>query len=52
MWKALKLVQDSNATLDAFAVDELIERARSQRDRLEAKRLEVAPQAPAHTANV
>ena len=52
MWKALRLVQDSNATLQSFELDELIERAQSQRDRLEAKRLEVAPQALAHTANV
>ena len=52
MWKALRLVQDSNATLESFTIDELIERAQSQRDRLEAKRLEVAPQALAHTANV
>jgi hypothetical protein len=52
MWKALKLVEDSNATLQSFDIDELLERARSQRDRLEAKRLEIAPQALAHTANV
>ena len=52
MWKALRLVRDSNATLERFDLDELIERAQSQRDRLEAKRLEAAPQALAHTANV
>jgi len=52
MWKALKLVEDSNATLQSFDIDGLVERAQSQRDRLEAKRLEVAPQALAHTANV
>lgn len=52
MWKALKLVEDSNATLGSFDLDGLLERARSQRDRLEARRLEVAPQALAHTANV
>jgi hypothetical protein len=52
MWKALKLVEDSNATLESFDIDELLERAQSQRDRLEAKRLELAPLALAHTANV
>jgi hypothetical protein len=52
MWKALKRIDDSNPTLGELDVDELIERAQSQRDRIEAKRLEVAPQALAHTANV
>lgn len=52
MWKALKLIADSNATLQGFAIDELLERAQSQRDRIEAKRLEAAPPALAHTANV
>jgi hypothetical protein len=52
MWKALKLVDDSNAALERFDIDEYIERAQSQRDRIEAKRLELAPQALAHTANV
>jgi hypothetical protein len=52
MWKALRLVRDANPTLEHFALDELAERAQSQRGRLEAKRLEVAPRALAHTANV
>lgn len=52
MWKALKLVDDSNAALQSFDIDEHIERAQSQRDRIEAKRLELAPQALAHTATV
>jgi len=52
MWKALKTVADANPTLGNYGIDELIERAQSQRDRIEAKRLEIAPQALAHTANV
>lgn len=52
MWKALKSVEDSNATLESFGIDGLLERAQSQRDRIEAKRLEIAPQALAHTAPV
>ena len=52
MWKALKLVDDSNPTLQACDMDALIARAESQRERIEAKRLEVAPQALAHTAEV
>jgi hypothetical protein len=42
MWKALKVVADDYAELNAADIDTLIERARSQRDKLEGKRLEVA----------
>ena len=42
MWKALKVVEDSAPELAAANIDTLIERAQSQRDRLESKRLEVA----------
>ncbi len=52
MWKALKTVADAYPTLGDYDLDDLLERAQSQRDRIEAKRLEVAPQALAHTANV
>jgi hypothetical protein len=52
MWKALKRVQGSNATLESFDIDALLERAQSQRDRIEGRRLEIAPQALAHVANV
>jgi hypothetical protein len=52
MWKALKTVADAYPTLGSYDLDELLGRAQSQRDRIEAKRLEVAPQALAHTANV
>jgi hypothetical protein len=52
MWKALKTVSDAYPTLESFDLDELIARGESQRERIEAERLEVAPQALAHTANV
>ena len=42
MWKALKVVQDDVRELGTFDIDTLIERAQSQRDRIEGKRLEVA----------
>jgi hypothetical protein len=42
MWKALKVIQDDVPELGAFEIDTLIERAQSQRDRIEGKRLEVA----------
>ena len=42
MWKALKVVEGSVPELGAVGIDKLIERAQSQRDRLEGKRLEVA----------
>lgn len=45
MWTALKVVEDSVPELAALGVDTLVERAQSQRDRLEAKRLEVAGRA-------
>jgi hypothetical protein len=52
MWKALKTVADEHPTLQALDLDELISRGESQRQRIEAARLEVAPKALAHTANV
>ena len=42
MWKALKVVEGNVPELAATNIDTLIERAQSQRDRLESKRLEVA----------
>jgi hypothetical protein len=42
MWKALKVVEHASPELTAANLDTLIERAQSQRDRLESKRLEVA----------
>jgi hypothetical protein len=52
MWKALKTVEDGYPTLKSYDLDELISRGESQRQRIEAARLQVAPQALAHTANV
>ncbi|MEA2274469.1 MAG: hypothetical protein QOI98_3177 [Solirubrobacteraceae bacterium] len=52
MWKALKTVADAYPTLESYDLDELIARGESQRGRIEAERLEIAPQALAHTANV
>jgi hypothetical protein len=42
MWKALKVVEGDYAELASFDVDTLVERAQSQRDRIEGKRLEIA----------
>jgi hypothetical protein len=42
MWKALNVVAGDVPELGAFQIDTLIERAQSQRDRIEGKRLEVA----------
>jgi hypothetical protein len=42
MWKALKVVADDYPELSSTDIDTLIERAQSQRDSLEGKRLEVA----------
>jgi hypothetical protein len=42
MWKALKVVEDEYAELQSTDIDTLVERAQSQRDKLEGKRLEVA----------
>jgi hypothetical protein len=42
MWKALKVVADDYPELSSADIDTLIERAQSQRDKIEGKRLEVA----------
>jgi hypothetical protein len=42
MWKALKVVADDYPELSSTDIDTLIERAQSQRDKIEGKRLEVA----------
>jgi len=52
MWKALKTVEDAYPTLKSYDLDELIARGESQRERIEATRLQIAPQALAHTATV
>lgn len=52
MWKAMKTVESGYPTLADLDLDELITRGEDQRTRIEATRLEIAPQALAHTANV
>jgi hypothetical protein len=42
MWKALKVVEDEYPELKSVDIDTLTERAQSQRDRIEGKRLDVA----------
>ena len=51
MWKALKSVEDAYPSLEGFDLDGLMSRAQDQRDRLEAKRLELAPHALAEAVN-
>lgn len=51
MWKALKVVEDDHTDLKSFDVDGLIERAQSQRDRIEGKRLDVANSALSSKVN-
>jgi hypothetical protein len=45
MWKALKAIESEVPELADTDIDTLIERAQSQRDRIESKRLEWAPRA-------
>jgi hypothetical protein len=45
MWKALKAIESEVPELADTDIDTLIERAQSQRDRIEGKRLEWAPRA-------
>jgi hypothetical protein len=52
MWKALKTVADGYPALESLDLDDLIARGEDQRSRLETHRLEVAPDALAHTASV
>ena len=51
LWTALKTIADGEPALEEFDIDNLIARAEDQRGRLEAKRLELAPSALAHTVN-
>ncbi|CAN5118549.1 hypothetical protein BH20ACT16_BH20ACT16_05680 [soil metagenome] len=52
MWKALSSVVDSYPPLAHFDVEALIARAQSQREKIETKRLEIAPLALVHTVAV
>jgi hypothetical protein len=51
MWTALQRVEDAYPALASFDIDDLVARAQSQRDRVEARRLELATQALAHTVS-
>jgi hypothetical protein len=50
MWKALRCVEGEHPAFEDFDLDELMARAQSQRDRIETKRLELAPAALAGQA--
>jgi len=50
MWTALRTVADGHPELAAMDLDTLVERAQSQRDRIEGKRLEIAGSALAASA--
>ena len=51
MWKALKTVEADYEAFKQFNVDELLARATSQREKLEAQRQKMAPQALKQTAD-
>jgi hypothetical protein len=51
MWKALKTVSGDYAAFEQFDVDELLARGEAQREKLEAQRQAIAPQALKHTVN-
>ena len=52
LWQSLKTVEDAYPSLVEFDLDGLIARARDQRQRIEAKRLELAPHGLVHTVKV
>jgi hypothetical protein len=49
MWKALRTVADDYPAFEQFDVDALLARATAQREKLEAQRQKMAPQALRHT---
>jgi hypothetical protein len=51
MWKALKTVAGDYAAFDNFDIDGLLARAEGQREKIEAQRQKLAPQALKHTVN-
>ena len=51
MWKALKTVEADYPAFEEFDIDELLARATSQREKLEAQRQKMAPKALKHTVN-
>jgi hypothetical protein len=50
MWKALKTVENDYAGFENFDLDDLLARAESQREKIEAQRQKIAPLALTHTA--
>jgi hypothetical protein len=50
MWKALKTVEADYPAFAEYDIDALLARATSQREKLEAQRQKIAPQALKHTA--
>ncbi|MDP2709586.1 MAG: hypothetical protein Q8O56_00085 [Solirubrobacteraceae bacterium] len=52
MWKALKTIAGDHPEFAPFDVDALLERAISQRERIEAERQKAAPRALRHTVGV
>ena len=52
MWRPLRTVADGYPALGSLDLDDLVARGEDQRARIEEKRLRIAPQTLAHTANV
>jgi len=50
MWKALKTIESDYAGFENFDLDDLLARAESQREKIEAQRQKIAPLALTHTA--
>jgi hypothetical protein len=50
MWKALKTVESDYPAFAEYDIDDLLARATAQREKLEAQRQKIAPQALKHTA--
>jgi hypothetical protein len=51
MWKALKTVESEYPAFEQFDIDDLLARATAQREKIEAQRQKMAPQALTHTVN-
>ncbi len=51
MWKALKTVEADYPAFESFDIDDLLARATSQREKIEAQRQKMAPQALKHTVS-
>ena len=49
MWKALKTVESDYPAFAEYDIDDLLGRATAQREKIEAQRQKMAPQALKHT---